>query len=100
MAYVVTDICVDCKYTSCAAVCPVEAFREGPDRLFIDPETCIDCNACVPECPIEAIFPEEDVPADYAGALDLAREQCPSLPVIAEVRAALKGPRCVNPNAA
>ena len=56
MAYVVTEICVDCKYTSCAAVCPVEAFHEAADTLYIDPDACIDCNACQYECPIEAIL--------------------------------------------
>ena len=56
MTYVVTELCVDCKYTDCAAVCPVEAFHELPDRLYINADTCIDCDACVPECPVEAIF--------------------------------------------
>ncbi|HYY58281.1 MAG TPA: 4Fe-4S binding protein, partial [Pyrinomonadaceae bacterium] len=52
MTYVVTELCVDCKYTDCAAVCPVEAFHDLPDRLYINPDTCIDCDACVPECPV------------------------------------------------
>lgn len=99
MAYVVTDRCIDCKYTSCAAVCPVDAFREGPDRLFIDPETCIDCNACVPECPVAAIFSESDLPADQLGALDLARRVAPTLPLITAVKTPLRGPRCVDPDA-
>ena len=62
MTYVVVELCVDCKYTDCAAVCPVEAFHELPDRLYINADTCIDCDACVPECPVEAIFAEDDVP--------------------------------------
>ena len=66
MTYVVVEMCVDCKYTDCAAVCPVEAFHELPDRLYINAETCIDCDACVPECPVEAVFAEEKVPAEWA----------------------------------
>ena len=55
MTYTVTANCDKCKYTDCVEVCPVEAFHEGPDMLYIHPETCIDCNACVEECPVEAI---------------------------------------------
>ena len=62
MAYVVTSACVDHKYQDCVAVCPVDAFREQETYLVIDPDDCIDCNACVPECPVEAIYPEEEVP--------------------------------------
>jgi ferredoxin len=65
MAYVVADGCVRCKYTDCVAVCPVDdCFREGPNFLVIDPETCIDCTLCVAECPAEAIFAIDDVPED------------------------------------
>jgi len=100
MAYVVTDNCIDCKYTSCAAVCPVDAFREGADRLVIDPEACIDCNACVPECPVHAIYAESEIPPQWAGALELARQVASTLPAITTPKAALKGPRCVDPDAA
>lgn len=100
MTYVVTANCVDCKYTSCAAVCPVEAFREGPDRLVIDPETCIDCNACVPECPVEAIFAEDDVPEQWKEFVELNAAEAAKYPVIVDVKPALKGSRCVNPDAA
>jgi len=62
MTYVVTSACVNHKYQDCVAVCPVEAFRELDTYLVIDPDECIDCNACVSECPVEAIYPEEDVP--------------------------------------
>ena len=61
MTYVVVELCVDCKYTDCAAVCPVEAFHELPDRLYINADTCIDCDACVPES-VEAIFADSNVP--------------------------------------
>ena len=59
MTYVVTDNCIMCKYTDCVTVCPVDCFYEGENMLVIDPEGCIDCGVCVPECPAEAIFPEE-----------------------------------------
>ena len=62
MAYVVTETCIKCKYTDCVDVCPVDCFREGPNMLVIDPDECIDCTLCVPECPVEAIFAEDDVP--------------------------------------
>ena len=99
MAYVVTDSCIDCKYTSCAAVCPVEAFREGPDRLYIDPEACIDCNACVPECPVHAIYSESELPPEATGALETARHLAGTFPVITAAKTPLKGPRCVDPHA-
>jgi ferredoxin len=62
MAFVVTDKCVKCKYTDCVEVCPVDCFHEGPDMLVIDPDECIDCALCEPECPIQAIVPEDDLP--------------------------------------
>ncbi|HTH39173.1 MAG TPA: ferredoxin FdxA [Rhodocyclaceae bacterium] len=63
MAYVVTESCIRCKYTDCVDVCPVDCFREGPNFLVIDPDECIDCTLCVAECPAEAIYAEDDVPA-------------------------------------
>jgi len=62
MAYVVTESCIRCKYTDCVDVCPVDCFREGPNFLVIDPTECIDCTLCVAECPVEAIYAEDDVP--------------------------------------
>ncbi len=64
MTFVVTEACIRCKYTDCVDVCPVDAFREGPNFLVIDPGECIDCAVCVPECPVSAIYAEEDVPGD------------------------------------
>jgi ferredoxin len=64
MTFVVTESCIRCKYTDCVDVCPVDAFREGPNFLAIDPVDCIDCAVCVPECPVDAIFAEDDVPTD------------------------------------
>ncbi len=71
MAYVVTDPCIKCKYTNCAAVCPVDAFREGPDFLVIDPLECIDCDACVAECPVDAIYPDDEVPEKWEDYIEL-----------------------------
>ena len=64
MTYVVTESCIRCKYTDCVDVCPVDCFREGPNFLVIDPDECIDCTLCVAECPVEAIFAEDDVPPE------------------------------------
>jgi ferredoxin len=74
MTYVVTEACIRCKYTDCVDVCPTEAFREGPNFLVIDPEECIDCTLCVPECPVEAIFAEDDVPTDQRAFTPLNAE--------------------------
>src|SRR6056297_1415296 len=79
MAYVVTEPCVNCKYTNCAAGCPVDAFREGPNFLTIDPLECIDCDACVSECPVEAIYPDDEVPEKCEHYIELnerSAEQC------------------------
>ena len=62
MTYVVTEACIRCKYTDCVDVCPTDAFREGANFLAIDPDDCIDCTLCVAECPVSAIFADDDVP--------------------------------------
>jgi ferredoxin len=62
MTHVVTEACIKCKFTDCVDVCPVDCFREGPNFLVIDPDECIDCAVCIPECPVNAIYAEEDVP--------------------------------------
>jgi ferredoxin len=64
MTYVVTESCILCKHTDCVDVCPVDCFVEGPNFLAIDPDGCIDCAVCVPECPENAIFAEDDIPED------------------------------------
>jgi ferredoxin len=74
MTYVVTESCIKCKYTDCVDVCPVDCFREGPNFLVIDPDECIDCTLCVAECPVEAIFAEDDVPADQRGFIEINAE--------------------------
>ena len=88
MTYVVTDNCIRCKYTDCVEVCPVDCFHEGPNFLAIDPEECIDCSLCVPECPINAIYAEDDLPADQQHFLALNKELAVQWPVITEKKAA------------
>ena len=65
MAYVVCEPCHDCKYTDCVTVCPMDCFYQDEMMLYIDPDTCIDCEACVPECPVEAIFAQDNVPREW-----------------------------------
>ncbi len=60
MTYVVTDDCIKCKYTDCVEVCPVDCFYEGENMLVINPNECIDCGVCEPECPAEAILPDTE----------------------------------------
>lgn len=74
MTFVVTESCIRCKHTDCVDVCPVDAFREGPNFLVIDPDDCIDCAVCVPECPVNAIYAEEDVPGDQQDFMALNAE--------------------------
>ncbi|MFO7857381.1 MAG: ferredoxin family protein [Ectothiorhodospiraceae bacterium] len=84
MTYVVTDNCIKCKYTDCVEVCPVDCFHEGPNFLVIDPDECIDCTLCEPECPAEAIYSEDDLPPEKFNFLDLNQELSQEWPVITE----------------
>ncbi|MGB0865506.1 MAG: ferredoxin FdxA [Granulosicoccaceae bacterium] len=84
MTFVVTDNCIKCKYTDCVEVCPVDCFHEGPNFLVIDPDECIDCSLCEPECPANAIYAEEDLPADQEHFTALNAELSPLWPVITE----------------
>jgi len=84
VTHVVTDNCIACKYTDCVEVCPVDCFHEGPNFLAIDPMECIDCTLCVAECPAEAIFAEDDVPAGQEHFLAINAELAPLWPVLAE----------------
>lgn len=88
MTYVVTENCIKCKYTDCVEVCPVDCFREGANFLVIDPEECIDCTLCVPECPVGAIFAEDDLPSEQAHFLELNAELAKSWPAIIEKKPA------------
>lgn len=65
MAHVVTSKCKDCKFTDCVEACPVACFYEIENQVLIHPDDCIDCTACVAECPVQAIYAEPDVPIQY-----------------------------------
>ncbi len=84
MTHVVTKPCYECKYTDCVTVCPTEAFREGEKMLYIDPDACIDCEACIPECPVEAIFLDENVPEEWEEYIAMNAEKAPQCEVITE----------------
>ena len=88
MTFVVTESCIKCKYMDCVEVCPVDCFQEGPNFLVIDPEECIDCTLCEPECPVTAIFSEEEIPAGQEKFLELNRELAEDWPVITEMKEA------------
>ncbi len=86
MTFVVIDSCIRCKYTDCVEVCPVDCFHEGPNMLVIDPEECIDCNLCVPECPVDAIYAEDDLPADKQEYLQLNADLAQDWPIITTIK--------------
>jgi ferredoxin len=88
MTYVVTESCVKCKYTDCVEVCPVDCFREGPNMLVIDPDECIDCTLCVAECPVEAIYADDDVPVAQREFIALNAELSKAWPAITEKKPA------------
>ncbi|BAN68851.1 ferredoxin FdxA [endosymbiont of unidentified scaly snail isolate Monju] len=84
MTFVVLENCIKCKYTDCVEVCPVDCFREGPNFLVIDPDECIDCALCEPECPAEAIVSDDDLPPDQEQFLALNAELAAEWPVISQ----------------
>ena len=79
MAFVVTDNCKGCRFTDCVAVCPVDCFYTDDDQVYIHPDECIDCGACEPECPVEAIYDESNLPADKKQWLTINAERAPNL---------------------
>lgn len=85
MTFVVTDNCIKCKYTDCVEVCPVDCFHEGSNFLVIDPDECIDCSLCVPECPVDAIYAEEDLPEDQLHFIKINADLSLNWPVISEM---------------
>lgn len=89
MTFVVTENCQRCRFTDCVEVCPVDCFHAGDDMLYIDPEECIDCGACVPECPVEAIYDEAQLPDGMQKWVQLNAENAKKLPVISESGEAL-----------
>ena len=82
MAFIVTESCIKCKHTDCVEVCPVDCFYEGPNFLVIHPEECIDCALCEPECPVDAIVSEDDVPEDQKDFLEINEELSAQWPVL------------------
>jgi ferredoxin len=91
MTHVVAEPCFGCKYTDCVVVCPVECFYEGEKMLYIHPDECIDCEACVPECPVEAIFHQDNLPEEWKEFTALNAEMAPQCPVITEKKEPLAG---------
>jgi ferredoxin len=91
MTHVVSESCIRCKYTDCVDVCPVDCFVEGPNFLAIDPDECIDCAVCIPECPVNAIYAEEDLPADqrHMTAINTEVYRLPSWKTITKRKAQL-----------
>ena len=89
MTYTVCEPCIACKYTDCVDVCPVDCFVEGVNFLAINPDECIDCGACVPECPTEAIFEETEVPEKWAEYTELNAKLSADWPVITDKKDAL-----------
>jgi len=84
MPHVVTENCHNCRFTDCVTVCPSDAFHGDDAMLYISPEDCIDCAACVDECPVEAIYEEEDVPENQQKWIQINAEKAPDLPVVNE----------------
>ena len=89
MTFVVTENCIKCKFTDCVDVCPVDCFREGPNFLTIDPDECIDCAVCIPECPVNAIVAEEDVPGDQQQFIKINADLSRFWPSITKTKPAL-----------
>ncbi len=85
MTFIVTESCIKCKYMDCVEVCPVDCFHEGPNMLVIDPEECIDCTLCEPECPVDAIYADDEVPEGQEKFLKLNEELSLEWPVITEI---------------
>jgi ferredoxin len=96
MTHVVAEPCFDCKYTDCVVVCPVDCFYQSEQLLYIHPDECIDCEACVPECPVEAIFHENNLPEKWKDYLALNAEMAKQSPNIAEKQDPLEGEQCVG----
>lgn len=96
MTHVVAEPCFDCKYTDCVVVCPVDCFYQSEQLLYIHPDECIDCEACVPECPVEAIFHEDNLPEQWKEYAELNAKMARQSPNVAEKQDPLEGEQCVG----
>ncbi|MBP9727091.1 MAG: ferredoxin family protein [Gammaproteobacteria bacterium] len=90
MTFVVTEQCIKCKYTDCVEVCPVDCFYEGPNFLVINPDECIDCALCEPECPVNAIMSEDDLPEEYQKYTEINKKLADQWPNITSIKPAPK----------
>ena len=90
MAFIVTEPCIKCKHIDCVTVCPVDCFYEAESMLVIDPDECIDCALCEPECPVDAIFSEDEVPEDQIDFLEINAKLAPTLPNITTLKPAME----------
>jgi ferredoxin len=91
MTFVVTDNCNGCRFTDCVSVCPVDCFYADDNQVYINPDECIDCGACEPECPVEAIFDETNLPSDKKQWIQLNAERATHLPNMTQKQAPLPG---------
>ena len=96
MTYIVTQHCVDCKYTDCISVCPVDAFHESDRMVYINPDTCVNCDACVPACPIEAIYSEENLPSKFSEWTQINTDGAAKYPILNQKRDALPGAKTLD----
>ncbi len=96
MSYIVTQHCVDCKYTDCVTVCPVDAFHEGARTVYINPDTCVNCDACVPACPVETIYSEENLPSQYQSYVQINIDGSNANPVINQKKDPMAGAKSLD----
>ena len=96
MAFIVTGRCLNCKHTDCVDVCPVDCFSEDDQMLYIDPDSCIDCAACVPECPVEAIFEKSEVPEIHQKWIAINSDRAPAAENITEKKDPLPTARTLD----
>ena len=89
MTFVVGENCIKCKHTDCVEVCPVDCFYEGPNMLVINPDECIDCALCEPECPVDAIYADDELPEDQQEFLEINADLSQQWEVITEMKEAL-----------
>ena len=92
MTYIIAEPCIETKDASCVEVCPVDCIYEGDDQYYIHPDECIDCGACEPECPVQAIFPNDEVPDEWKHWIELNATEAPKWPKITEKKDSMGPP--------